>query len=329
MKEKGALTFLRAASRCLVAAGVLAFAAGANAEDSYPSRLITMVVPYPAGAASDAIARVIALHLQKGLGQTVVVQNKPGAVGTMGASFVAKSPADGYTILVSNTSLIQLPAMMKKLPFDTFKDFTPVVQTVRIANLFVVPTSSPAKSLNDFVKAAKLQPGKYNYGTWGAGSSAHIHGELFSQQTDTQLVPVPFQGSAPMMLNLIGGQIDSGIADVASVKPHVKSVRVLAVTGPERVPAFPDVPTFTELGYKSFEPRGWHGLFVPAGTPDAIVNKISVEVNRILKLSVVREMIDSLGILPGGGTPQEFAAAMRSDARTYAEIIKAANIRID
>ncbi len=320
----------------LCAAVVSAFAAlcaltlspAVQAQGAYPNRPITFVVPYPAGAASDTVARTIAHNLQKAWGQPVLVQNKPGASGMIGANFVAKAPGDGYTVLVSNTSLIQLP-MMTKLPFDPFKDLAPVVQTIRIANLLMVPRNAPANSLDDFVKAAKKEPGKINYGTWGAGSSAHIHGELLSQQTGTQLVAVPFQGSAPMMTALIGGQIDSGIADVASARPHAKSVKILAVSGPERVAAFPDVPTFTELGYKSFEPRGWHGLFMPAGTPEALVSKMSVEVNRILKLPDVRAAIDALGVLPGGGTPQEFADAMKSDAKTYAAVIKAANIRLD
>ena len=329
MSEKTVPTIFRAAIRCLVGAGVLAVATAAHASSSYPDAPVTFVVPYPAGAASDSLARLIASHLQKEWGQPVVVQNRPGAVGTIGVNQVVRARPDGYTVLVSNTSLIQLPAMMSTLQFDTFKDLTPVVQTVRIANLLVVPKSSPAQSLDDFVKTAKADPGNYNYGTWGTGSSAHIHGELLSQQTGAQLVPIPYQGSAPMMTNLLGGQLHAGIADAASVKPHVDSVRILAVTGPERLPAFPDVPTFTELGYKSFEARGWHGLFVPAGTPSEIVEKISADVNEILKNSDVQATIESFGIQPGGGTPQEFASAMKADFAVYSDVVKAANIRLD
>lgn len=328
MNKTNKLATLHTYSKFILAASMLAIAGGVFATESYPTRTVTMVVPYPPGAASDTIARLIAAKLQKAWGQNVVVQNKPGAVGVIGATYVAKAPPDGYTVLVSNTSLIQLPSMMT-MPFDTFKDLAPVVQTVRIANLFVVPNASPFKSLDDFVKMAKQKPGELNYGTWGAGSSAHIHGEMLSQQTGTKLVQVPFQGSAPMMTNLIGSQINSGIADVASVKPHAESVRVLAVTGPARVAAFPDVPTFTELGYKSFDAQGWHGLFMPAGTPTVIVDKMSAEVDRILKEDDVREKIESLGVQPGGGTAQEFRTAMQKDAKTYAEIIKVANIRLN
>jgi tripartite-type tricarboxylate transporter receptor subunit TctC len=328
--SKKIMTFtLNSTIQCLIGVSALIYAGTALSTTNYPNTQVTFVVPYPAGAASDSLARLIASHLQAKWGQPVVVQNKPGAVGTIGVAQVARSKPDGYTVLVSNTSLIQLPAMMSKLPFDTFKDLAPVVQTVRIANLFVVPKASPAQTLDDFVKTAKATPGQSNYGTWGTGSSAHIHGELLSQQTGSQLVAVPYQGSAPMMTNLIGGQLQSGIADAASVKPHIDSVRVLAVTGPERIPAFPDVPTFTELGYKSFDARGWHGLFVPAGTPSDIVEKISADVNEILKKSDVRATIESFGIQPGGGTPQEFAAAMQQDFGVYSDVVKAANIRLD
>lgn len=322
-KAKIANTFVPIFAGAIFMAGT---AAHANA--TYPSRAITVVVPYAPGAASDTIARLIATNLQKAWGQSVVVQNRPGATGLIGAGAVAKALPDGYTILVSNTSLIQLPGMMK-MPFDTFKDLTPVVKTIKISNLFVVPRTSPANTLADFVKTANADPGKLNFGTWGTGSTAHVHGELLSQQTGSKLVPVPFQGSAPMMVAMLGAQIDSGIADVASVRPHLKSVKVLAVTGPERLAMLPDVPTFTELGYKSFEPSGWHGLFFPGGTPESIVNKLSIEVNRILQMGEVRETIEALGVQLGGGTPQEFEASMKADARTYSAIVKAANIRLD
>lgn len=324
MPEKFKAVFCR-----LIGASLLAMSASAHAQGSYPDKPVTVVVPYPAGAASDTIARLITSRLQSLWGQTVIVQNKPGAVGTIGVNQVVRSRPDGYTVLVSNTSLIQLPSMMSKLPFDTFKDLTPVVQTVRFGNLLAVPNNSPFHTLDDFVKAAKLKPGYYNYGTWGAGSSSHLHGELLSQLTGAELVPVAYQGSAPMLTNLIGGQIHSGIADAASIKPHTASIRVLAVTGPERIPAFPEVPTFTELGYPSFEARGWHGLFVPASTPSAIVEKISLDVNRILQDTEVRATLEALGVQPGGGTPAEFAAAMRTDFDVYSDVIKKANIRLD
>jgi len=299
-----------------------------RAEATYPSRPITLIVPYPAGGATDVLARFLGSKLQESWGQSVVIQNKPGASGIIGAQYVAQAAPDGYTVLVGVTSMIQQPAMMSTLPYDPLKDFAPVVQTASTSNLFLVPLDSPAKSLKEFVDLAKANPGQYNFGSWGPGSSAHIHGELLNQQAGLDLTHIPFQGSAPVMTNLVGGQISSAFVDIPSATPQLKSLRALAVTGPQRIPSLPDVPTFTELGYKSFEPRGWHGLFLPAATPKPIVQKLSAEINRILKLPDTEEKIKTLGMIRGGGTPEEFSAAMRTDAAIYAEIIKAAGIKL-
>ena len=303
-------------------------AANAQVQPEYPNRSITLVVPYPAGGATDTLARFIGGKLQERWGQTVVILNKPGASGIIGAQYVLQAPADGYTVLVGVTSMIQQPAMMSSLPYDPLKDFAPVVQTAHTSNLFLVPLNSSAKTMKEFVAQAKSHPGQYNFASWGPGSSAHIHGELLNQQAGLDLTHVPFQGSAPVIRNLIGGQISSAFVDIPSATPHLKSVRVLAVTGPQRIPGLPDVPTFTELGYKSFEPRGWHGLFLPAATPRPIVEKLSAEINRILQLPDTEATIQALGMIRGGGTPDEFATAMRKDAAIYAEIIKDAGIRM-
>lgn len=300
----------------------------AHAEDNYPSRTITLVVPYPPGGATDMIARFVAEKLQKAWGQPVVVVSKPGASGIIGANFVIQAPPDGYTILYGVTSLIQQPAMMDKLPFDPLKDLIPLAQTASTSNVFVVPLKSPAKTLQEFVALAKGDPGKYNYGSWGVGGSAHIHGELLNQQAGVQLEHVPFQGTGPLVTNLIGGHIDSAFVDIAPIMPYIASVRPLAVTGPARIAGLPDVPTFAELGYHSFEPRGWHGLFVRAGTPPAIVQKLSAEFIRILKLPETIKHIEQIGMFPAGGSPEDFAALMRVDAGIYANIVKAAGIKL-
>jgi tripartite-type tricarboxylate transporter receptor subunit TctC len=303
-------------------------AAIAQVQSEYPSRPITLVVPYPAGGATDTLARFIGGKLQESWGQSVVIQNKPGASGIIGAQHVSQAAADGYTVLVGVTSMIQQPAMMSSLPYDPLKDFAPVVQTAHTSNLFLVPRNSPAKTMKEFVALAKSNPGAHNFASWGPGSSAHIHGELLNQQANLDLTHIPFQGSAPVITNLMGGQISSAFVDIPSATPHLKSLQALAVTGPVRIPGLPDVPTFTELGYKSFEPRGWHGLFLPAATPDRIVQKLSAEINRILRLPDTEATIQALGMIRGGGTPEEFAAAMRKDAAIYAEIIKEAGIRM-
>jgi tripartite-type tricarboxylate transporter receptor subunit TctC len=324
--------YRKATALLLGAYATLAVAAhgssSAQAEAVYPSRSITFVVPYPAGGATDALARFIGAKLQESSGQSVVIQNKPGASGIIGAQHVSQAAADGYTVLVGVTSMIQQPAMMSSLPYDPLKDFAPVVQTAHTSNLFLVPLDSPAKSMKEFVAQAKNNPGEYNFASWGPGSSAHIHGELLNQQAGLDLTHIPFQGSAPVITNLIGGQISAAFVDIPSATPHLKSLQALAVTGPVRIPGLPDVPTFTELGYKSFEPRGWHGLFLPAATPSPIVQKLSTEINRILRLPDTEARIEALGMIRGGGTPEEFAAAMRTDAAIYAEIIREADIKM-
>jgi tripartite-type tricarboxylate transporter receptor subunit TctC len=256
------------------------------------------------------------------------VENKPGAAGTIGNNLVAKAPADGYTVLVGITALIQQPPMMENLPYDPLKDFAPVTMIARSPSMLAVPLDSPAKTLKDFVALVKANPGKYNFGSYGAGTSSHIQGALFNQQAGVDLVHVPFQGAAPLVTNLIGGQLSAAFVDSASARPHLARMRVLAVTGTQRLPALPDVPTFAELGYKSFEPYGWFGMLVPAATPAPIVQKLSDEVNRILKLPDIVARIEALGLWTAGNKPAEFAKTMRDDGAIYARIVKDANIRI-
>lgn len=308
---------------------VISFWNTAKAQPTYPKKPINLVVPYPPGAGTDALGRLISAELQAALGQPVVVHNKAGASGNIGAQFVAQSAPDGYTLLLGVTSLIQQPAMLETLPFDILRDFTPIIQLAQTSNLFIVPLNSPANSLADFIALAKKHPDEYNYATWGAGSSAHIHGELLNMQAGTELVHVPYPGSAPLLSNLIGGHVASGFVDTAAGLPHVSTVRVLAVSGPNRLNAWlPEVPTFTELGYHSFEPRGWYGLFAPSATPEHVIESLNSEINRILQKPEIINRIQNMGWSPGGGSAQDFAAGMRNDLKTYADIVKNADIKL-
>jgi tripartite-type tricarboxylate transporter receptor subunit TctC len=313
---------------CAVALGALLCAPALAQTAPYPSRPIKLVVPYPAAGATDSLARAIGQKLGESWGQAVIVENKPGAAGTIGNNLVAKAPADGYTILIAITALIQQPPMMENLPYDPLKDFAPVSMIARSPSMLAVPLDSPAKTLKEFVALVKANPGKYNFGSYGAGTSSHIQGALFNQQAGVDLVHVPFQGAAPLVTNLIGGQLSSAFVDSASARPHLARMQVLAVTGTQRLPALPDVPTFAELGYKSFEPYGWFGVLLPAATPAPIVQKLSDEVNRILKLPDITARIEALGLWPAGNKPADFARIMREDAAIYARIVKDANIRI-
>ena len=315
--------------RLCLAAGLASLLAGpAVAQANYPSQPIRLVVPYPAGGATDTLARAVAQKLTEAWGQPVLVENKVGAAGTIGNQLVAKAPADGYTALVGITALIQQQSLMDKLPYDPLKDFAAVTQIARSPSMFAVPLDSPAKSLKDFIALAKANPGKYSFGSYGAGTSAHIQGALLNQQAGLDLVHVPYNGAAPLVTALVGSQLPSAFIDSASARPQLKAIRPLAVTGTQRMPGLPDVPTFQELGYHSFDPIGWFGLFLPAGTPAPVVRKLSDEVNRILKLPDVTARIEALGLQVGGGKPDEFQKMLRNDAGIYAKIIKDANIRL-
>jgi len=313
---------------CLAAALGLALSGAAFAQANYPSQPIKFVVPYPAGGATDTLARTVAQKLSEAWGQPVLVDNKVGASGTIGNALVARAPADGYTVLFGITALIQQQSLMEKLPYDPLKDFAAVTQIARSPSMLAVPLDSPAKTLKDFIALVKANPGKYSVGSYGAGTSSHIQGALLNQQAGLDLLHVPYNGAAPLATALVGSQLPSAFIDSASARPHLKSLRPLAVTGTQRMPGLPDVPTFQELGYQSFDPYGWFGLFLPAATPPAIVHKLSDEVNRILKLPDVTARIEALGLQVGGGKPEEFQKTLRTDAAIYARIIKDGNIRL-
>ena len=321
-------TFLtRRACMTAVALGALTAAIPAMAQSPFPSQPIKMIVPYPAGGATDALGRMMAQKLGEAWNTSVVVENKPGAGGTIGNNAVAKSPADGHTILMTITAIIQQPSLMT-LPYDPLKDFAPITQVAKSPSMFAVPLNSPANTLKDFITLVKANPGKYNYGTYGAGTSSHIQGALLNLQGKLDMVHVPFQGAAPLVNNMVGGQLTSAFIDSASARAHLKSFKPLAVTGTQRMAALPDVPTFKELGFHSYEPLGWFGMLLPVNTPAAIVTKYSEEFNRILRMPDVVARIEGFGLGVGGGKPEEFAQVMKSDAQVYATIIKDAGIKL-
>lgn len=318
------ITTRRAVLASVAALGLLGSTAWAQ---SYPSQPIKLVVPYPAGGATDTLARMMAQKIQDNWGSTVLVENRPGAGGTIGNNFVAKAAPDGHTVLLAITAIIQQPTLMT-LPYDPLKDFQPIVRVAISPSMFAVPPSTPANNVKEFVALVKANPGKFNYGTYGAGTSSHIQGELLNTQAGLDMVHVPFQGAAPLVSNMLGGQLTSAFIDSATARPHLKSFKFLAVTGPKRLPALPDVPTFAEQGLHSYEPLGWFGLLMPAGVPQPVLDKFAAEASRVLQLPDVRERIEGLGLFVGGGSPDEFAKVMRADAEIYAKIIKQANISL-
>jgi len=316
-------TFAAALAMCATPA---AFSQDAPA---YPTQPLRIIVPYPAGGATDTLARMVASKLQESWGQTVVVENKPGASGTMGNDLVAKAPRDGHTILMAITALIQVQWLMPKLPYDAVKDLQPLVQVATTNSIFVVPVSAPASTLKEFIALAKSHPGSYNYGSYGIGTSSHIQGSLLNLQAGLDLTHVPYKGAAPLLQDLRGGQLSSAFVDMATARPHLEYMKVLAATGPQRNKALPKVPTFAELGFQSFEPVGWFGLFMPAGVPAPITAKFIGEASRILRTPDVVARIEALGMTPGELKGDEFARVVKSDAAVYARIIKDANIRME
>ncbi|MCY1209645.1 hypothetical protein D9M72_213040 [compost metagenome] len=313
----------------LAGAAILGGAGSAFAQQPYPGKPIRMIVPYPAGGGTDTVGRLIGQRLAESLGQPVVVENKPGASGMLGNDTVAKAPADGYTILLAITALIQSPALYKRTPYDVARDFTPVSLIAKSSDLFVVPNRVPASNMREFLALAKA--GKLSYGSYGNGTSSHLHGELLKQQAGIDLAHIPYKGAAPLMSDLLGGQVDSAFVDVTSANPYLGSnkFKILGITGTQRYKALPNVPTFTELGLPGFEPNGWYGLFLPANAPKDVTAKLAAETARIVRLPEVTQKLAGMGLQPVGSTPQELAAVVTGDTPKWARIVRDANIQLD
>jgi len=303
----------------------------AAAADDFPSRPIKIVVPYAAGGGTDTIARLIGGKLGEAWKATVVIENKPGAGGVIGNDMVAKSPADGYTVLMGITALVQAPALFAKLPYDFSKDLQPLTVIARSADLLLVPKEVPANTVAEFVALAKAAPDKYALGTYGNGTSSHIHAAMLSSQAGLDLAFVPYKGAAPLMNDLLGGQVKVAFVDSTTAQPHLAGgrLKVLAVTGARPSPLAPQAPTFTSLGYKSFEPYGWFAMFTQAATPPAIAKRLSDEIIRIVAQPAVRERLQTLGLQPGGDAAADFGREAQTDLGIWAKVIKDANIKMD
>jgi tripartite-type tricarboxylate transporter receptor subunit TctC len=319
-----------AATAIVLLTGSLGFGAAAQAQ-SYPSKPLKFVVPYPAGGGTDVIARMIGSKLSDAWGQPVVVENKAGASGILGNDAVAKAAPDGYTVLIGITTLVQMPHLNNKLPYDVFKDFTPIAQLALSSNLFAVPASSTANTLKDFIAQAKADTNRFNYGSFGAGTTSHLHGELFNMQAGLKLAHVPYKGGAPLATDLMGGQVTAGLLDLASARAHLSSGRMkfLAISGTKRFAGLPNVPTFAEAGLKDFEASGWFAMFLPANAPKDITAKLATEVARIMKHPDVQAKLSDMGLQPVDSTPEGFAATMKSDYAVWGRIVRDAQIKLD
>ncbi|MBS0608099.1 MAG: tripartite tricarboxylate transporter substrate binding protein [Proteobacteria bacterium] len=303
---------------------------GAQAQGDYPSKPIRFIVPYPAGGGTDTIARLIGTQLSQRWGQPVVVENKPGASGILGNDIVAKAPGDGYTVLMGITAVVQIPALYKKVPYK-LSDLVPVSQIAKSADLLMVPRSTGVATMQQFVDKARAAPGTLNYGTYGNATTSHLNGERFKQQAGIDLTHIPYQGSGPEMAALLGGQLTLAFVDATAAYPHIKSdkLNILAVTGSQRFPSLPNVPTMTEAGYPGMEANGWFGAFLPASTPKAVVDKLGAEVAAIVQSPELNRRLTDMGLIPVGSLPGDFKAQVEKDAAHWKAVAESARISMD
>jgi tripartite-type tricarboxylate transporter receptor subunit TctC len=303
----------------------------AGAQSAYPNKPVRLIVPFPAGGATDGFARVLSQKLGERLGQPIVVENKAGAGGVIGSDLVAKAPADGYTLLLATSSTHSIgPGLNPKLPYSATADFTPVAHLADSPNVLVVPNSSPARNLKDWLAYAKQQSGKLNYGSSGNGTITHLTGAAFQAQSGIAMQHVPYKGTALAMPDLISGQLDAMFDSISTAMPHVRDgrIRALAVTSAQRSPQAPDLPPVGET-VPGFESTTWFGLYGPKALPGPIVVRLNTALNQLLKDPEVRERALRLGFEPAGGTPEQFAAVVAAQTAKWAKVIKDNRITIE
>jgi tripartite-type tricarboxylate transporter receptor subunit TctC len=299
---------------------------------AYPSKPIHFVVPYPAGGPLDTVARLLGQKVSESVKQPVIVENKPGAGGNIGAETVAKAAPDGYTILMGAVATHAInPTLYANIPYDPIRDFQPITQIASTPNVLIVNNSVPSNSVREFIAYARQNPGKLNFGSGSTGSAGHLAGELFKTMAGIEMTHVPYKGAAPAMQDLIAGQVQVMFDNFASANTQVKAgkVKALAVTTGKRSSLAPDLPTIAESGLPGFDINTWFGLFAPAGTPKDVIERLHSEFTRALALPDVREKIVNLGAEPVGNRPEDFAAYIKSEAEKYARVIKASGAKVD
>jgi tripartite-type tricarboxylate transporter receptor subunit TctC len=301
------------------------------AAQAYPSKLIRMVVSAAPGGGQDFVARLVAQPLSARLGQPIIVDNRVGATGAIGIELVAKAPPDGYTLLMSAAGpLTASPVFVAEPSFDTARDFVPITVVASSAFTVSLHPSVPAKNLRELIALAKAKPGALNYGSSGTGGSPHLAAELLNQMAGTRMTHIPYKSLGPALTDLLGGQIDLLMADVNLALPHARAgkLRVLAVTSPARSTVMPDIPTVSEAALPGYAAGTWYGMLAPAGTSPEIVKRLHGEIVTILGTAPIRERLSTLGSEPGGNTPAQFAALLRSDTEKWRKLVKAANITV-
>ncbi len=311
-----------------LAATVALAVCGAAGAQEWPTKPVTLIVPFAAGGTTDLVGRPLAQGLGERLGQTVVVDNRAGAGGTLGAAAAAKSPPDGYTLFLATIAHTIAPGIYHNLAYDFEKDFDPITVVAEVPNVLIVNPAVPAKTAAELIAYIKAHPGKVNFGSAGPGSVEHLSGELFRSMAGLDIVHVPYKGGAPMMTDLIAGHIEMAVETSGSALQHIKSgaVRALAVSTRERSPFFPDLPTLDEAGLKGYDVTTWYGLLAPHGTPAAIRDKLYRETIELLKSPNMIARLKDLGAVPGGEPPERFAAFIRSETAKWTKVAKEAGI---
>jgi tripartite-type tricarboxylate transporter receptor subunit TctC len=320
-------------TRRLVQAMALALAVsgGSAMAQAWPSKPISLVVPFPPGGTTDVLARALGEKLSQSLGQPVIVENKPGAGATLGADYVAKSKPDGYTLLVGAVHHTIASSVYKKLPYDFQKDLAPITTIALVPNVLVVNAGTPVKTVADLVKLAKAEPGKLSYGSNGNGTAQHLIGTQFQNLTGTEITHIPYKGSGPLAVDLIGGQITMSFDTITPVLPHIKAgkLRPLAVTTVRRSAALPDVPTLEEAGLKGFDIGTWFGVLAPAATPKDIVARLNTEMVKVIQSPEFRKRMDEIGAEPIGNSADQMAQQIKAETEKFAKLVKDAKVTIE
>lgn len=300
-----------------------------QAQTNFPEKPVRIVVPFPPGGGTDLVVRALAAGMATELNQSVIIENKSGAGTVIGTEFVAKSPADGYTLLVGTFAFAVNPSLLAKLPFDTNKAFSPVVLISRSPNVLVVRADSPFKSVQDVIRAARANPGKLTYASQGNGTSAHLAAELFNALAKINITHIPYKGASPALTDIVGGQVDLMFATSAGATPLLESgrLRALAVTTPERSAAFPTLPTMIEAGVPEYQATSWYGLYAPAGTPSTAIDRLNKAATKVAQADSFKSRVAGEGLVISTGTPKELDDFMRGEQARWARVIQAAGIK--
>ncbi len=323
------MKFSTALVRSLTAGVLMVLAAPVGAQQAYPNKPIRLIVPFPPGGANNLLARLVGQKLGESWGQQVLVENRPGADGIIGAEALLKSPPDGYALMLVNSTHVTIPLLHRRVPFDAIRDFAPVATVSSSELILVLHPSVPANNLQEFIALAKSKPGQLNFAS--SGSATHLAGESFNIVAGVKMQHIPYKGGAPAITDLIGGQVQLAFAPPINVVPHIKSgrLRAIAITGGARFPALAQVPTLVEAGLPGFDVKAWYGVLAPVGTAKEIIDRLSAEIGKIMAMSDIKEKLDGQGMAPFISTPEQFAELMKADTAKYAKIIKTANIKIE